>query len=235
MDGGRNRDWRDGFLFVGNQSALDFLNTRLVPEEEPVEMIPDFPSLLRWFKAAGLLDSSQAAGLLREWEGTDRSRRLMKKLRALRESLRKEVSAWEGGRGVSPAMVARLNQEMADHPIPTRLLVKPGGASLDAHFEARQPEDLLAPLVHSAAALFARADGERVRKCRRCVVHFLDTSKKGNRTWCSMRLCGNRLKVAAYAARKRRRRGKAAKRRAQHESPSAVQGDPQIALGRETR
>jgi predicted RNA-binding Zn ribbon-like protein len=37
------------------------------------------------------------------------------------------------------------------------------------------------------------------------VLHFQDTSKKGTRRWCSMRLCGNRHKVAAYADRQRRR------------------------------
>jgi len=53
------------------------------------------------------------------------------------------------------------------------------------------------------ATLFAEADRNRVRKCGQCVLHFHDTSKKGIRRWCSMRLCGNRLKVAAYAARQR--------------------------------
>jgi predicted RNA-binding Zn ribbon-like protein len=54
------------------------------------------------------------------------------------------------------------------------------------------------------AQLFTTADRDRVRKCDRCVLLFQDTSKKGTRRWCSMQLCGNRLKVAAYAARKRR-------------------------------
>src|SRR5438309_9482099 len=33
-------------------------------------------------------------------------------------------------------------------------------------------------------------------------LHFHDISKKGTRRWCSMQLCGNRLKVAACAARR---------------------------------
>jgi predicted RNA-binding Zn ribbon-like protein len=39
--------------------------------------------------------------------------------------------------------------------------------------------------------------------CESCVVHFFDTSKKGSRRWCSMNICGNKLKVAAYQRRKR--------------------------------
>jgi len=54
-----------------------------------------------------------------------------------------------------------------------------------------------------AASLFADLDRKRVRKCPTCVPHFFDTSKKGTRRWCSVQLCGNRLKVAAYAARHR--------------------------------
>ena len=94
---------------------------------------------------------------------------------------------------------------MAGHPMLTRLRADGSGHATELWFEARQPEDLLAPLAHSAAALFATVDRKRVRKCRQCVLHFNDTSKKGTRRWCSMRMCGNRLKVAAYAARRRRK------------------------------
>jgi hypothetical protein len=66
-----------------------------------------------------------------------------------------------------------------------------------------RPEDLFAPMAHSAAMLFADVDRKRVRKCGQCVLHFYDTSKKGTRRWCSMQMCGNRLKVGAYAARRR--------------------------------
>jgi predicted RNA-binding Zn ribbon-like protein len=66
-------------------------------------------------------------------------------------------------------------------------------------FAATQPEDLFAPIAHRAAMLFANLDHHRVRKRGQCVLHFYDSSKKGTRRWCSMQLCGNRRKVAAYA------------------------------------
>lgn len=92
---------------------------------------------------------------------------------------------------------------MADHPVRTRLKATRNEFSKETWFAVGQPEDLLSPLAHSAATLFAEANRERVRKCEQCVLHFHDTSKKGTRRWCSMQLCGNRLKVAAYAARQR--------------------------------
>jgi putative stress-induced transcription regulator len=34
-------DWRDGFLFLGNHRALDFLNTRPVMDGQPLELLRD--------------------------------------------------------------------------------------------------------------------------------------------------------------------------------------------------
>lgn len=196
-------DWIDGFLFVGNHLALDFLNTRPVQNDEPLELLPDFSALLRWFQAAGLLSARDAASLHQEWGKSARARRTVEALRELREKLRKEILAWEGGSVVHNSTVDELNRLMADHPMRTRL--KTRGSETELWFEPRHPEDLFAPLAHSAATLFAGVDRNRVRKCAQCVLHFRDTSKKGTRRWCSMQLCGNRLKVAAYAARQRAR------------------------------
>ena len=92
---------------------------------------------------------------------------------------------------------------MAEHPMRFRLISQKRPTT-ELWFEPHQPEDpVLLRCVHSVATLFAQANRDRVRKCGQCVLHFHDTSKKGTRRWCSMRLCGNRLKVAAYAARQR--------------------------------
>ena len=110
---------------------------------------------------------------------------------------------WERGASLHKATVDELNKLMADHPMRTRPKLPPGTSSTELYFEPRQPEDLFSPIAQSAASLFAGADHSRVRKCDQCVLHFYDTSKKGTRRWCSMQLCGNRRKVAAYAARQR--------------------------------
>ena len=196
-------DWRDGFLFVGNHLALDFLNTRPVQNGEPMELLSDFSALLRWFQAAGLLNSREMVSLQRQSGESATARRTLDAMRQLREKLRKEILAWEGGADVHRATLDELNQLMAAYPMRSKLKAVCNVSSMELWFEPRQPEDLFAPLAHSAATLFAEADRSRVRKCGECVLHFYDTSKKGTRRWCSMQLCGNRLKVAAYAARQR--------------------------------
>jgi predicted RNA-binding Zn ribbon-like protein len=200
----RNSDWRDGFLFVGNQLALDFLNTRPVQNGEPMELLPDFSALLRWFQAAELLSAHDVANLKQKWGKSARAQRSVEAVRELREKLRKEILAWEGGAAVHHSTVDELNRLMADHPMRTKLNSSGSASATELWFEPRQPEDLFAPLAHSTATLFANVDRSRVRKCDQCVLHFHDTSKKGTRRWCSMQLCGNRLKVAAYAARQRK-------------------------------
>jgi predicted RNA-binding Zn ribbon-like protein len=201
----RKSDWRSGFLFVGNHLALDFLNTRPVQDGGPVELLPDFGALLRWVQAAEMLAPFEAARLARDWKESMRAERTVEAMRVLRERLRKEVLAWESGGAVRQTTVEILNRLMSEHPMLIRLTNTGESASTELWFKARQPEDLFAPLAHSAAMLFSIVDRDRVRKCGQCVLHFYDTSKKGTRHWCSMQLCGNRLKVATYAARQRLR------------------------------
>jgi predicted RNA-binding Zn ribbon-like protein len=195
--------WKEGFLFLGNQLTLDFLNTRPVQNGEPLELLPDFNALLRWFQAAGLLSSREATHIEREWGQSGEARRMLEETRALREVLRKETLAWEDGGSIHHSTATDLNRLMAEHPMRTRLKGNGNKLSTELYFTVHKPQDLFAPLAQSAAMLFTSVDHSRVRKCGQCVLHFLDTSKKGTRRWCSMQLCGNRLKVAAYARRTR--------------------------------
>jgi predicted RNA-binding Zn ribbon-like protein len=198
-----NPGWKDGFLFLGNQLALDFLNTRPVQNGEPVELLPDVAALLRWFQAAGLLSARGVTNLQQRWGESGRARRTLEAFLALRENLRKDVLAWERGVPIRRSTIDELNRLLAEHPMRTRLKTARNVLSKEQWFAPQHPEDLFAPLADGAATLFAEVSRNRVRKCGQCVLHFYDTSKKGTRRWCSMQLCGNRSKVAAYAARRR--------------------------------
>jgi predicted RNA-binding Zn ribbon-like protein len=200
----RTSDWREGFLFVGNHPTLDFLNTRPIQDGSPLELLPDFGAVLRWFQAARQISSRQAEALRERWGRSARAGSFTTEMLDFRERLRKEVLLWEHTGNLHRGMVDELNALLGLHPMLVRLKRDAGGTRTEPWFDPREPEDLFAPLAHSAAMLFAVGDTSRVRICANCVLHFLDTSKKGTRRWCSMQLCGNRLKVAAYAARQRR-------------------------------
>src|SRR5215467_8923661 len=181
-------DWKDGFLFLGNELVLDFVNTRPVEDGKPTELLPDFNAVLRWFQAADLLTSEQAAGLMRQWEGTTEAQKATEAMKDLRERWRGEILAWEAGRSIRNQTLDELNGLMQMHPMRTRLSKGQTAYSTKLWFEVREPADLLAPLAHGAATLLATRDRKRLRKCANCVLQFHDTSKKGTRRWCSMRL-----------------------------------------------
>jgi predicted RNA-binding Zn ribbon-like protein len=61
------------------------------------------------------------------------------------------------------------------------------------------------PLARIVAVAFgAMLDGSwpRLKACRNCRWAFYDYSKNRSASWCSMQLCGNRLKTRAYRRRR---------------------------------
>jgi predicted RNA-binding Zn ribbon-like protein len=197
-----SNDWRNGFLFVGNHLALDFLNTRPVLEGHEVEMMPNGEALAKWMSAAGLLKPSEAVRLGRHWQGP-RSAATLKELRRIREDLRKAVFQMEDKGSAPGGFVNDLNQLLRTHPVLEHVVRGSPGWERSKKFDIEAPDDAFAPLADAIADLVTHADLSRLRKCRACVLHFYDTSKKGTRIWCSMNICGNRAKVAAFAERKR--------------------------------
>jgi predicted RNA-binding Zn ribbon-like protein len=63
--------------------------------------------------------------------------------------------------------------------------------------------EILGAAASDAIEVVAGASGGRLRQCAgdNCPLVFVDTSRPGNRRWCSMQRCGNRAKVAAHRTR----------------------------------
>ena len=197
-----NNDWRDGFLFIGNHLILDFIDTRPVMKDEAVELLPDGSALGRWLGAAGLVNKGDSARLMRRWSAPEFAAGIQV-LREFREGVREAVLKLEHGKHVSPSVLKSLNALLVNYPYLEQVAQVEAGFERRRHFEPEIPEHAFAPLADAFADLLTAIPASRVRKCNSCVLHFYDTSKKGTRVWCSMNLCGNRAKVAAYADRKR--------------------------------
>ena len=196
-------EWIDGFLFVGNHLALDFLNTKLVLADRPTDLLPDVDALIRWLVASDVLALKQGKALARKWKDTPQAAAFLRQLLGFRERLRTAVVRHEAGDSVSDAFIAELNSLLKQHPSVIALQWKGETLEADAAFELEKPNDIWAPIAVAVADLLSDVSPVRLRKCEACIVHFLDTSKKGSRRWCSMNICGNKLKVAAYQKRKR--------------------------------
>jgi predicted RNA-binding Zn ribbon-like protein len=197
------QEWIDGFLFVANRPILDLLNTKPVLTDGPTELLPDVRALERWLIASGTVTSAKAKATLRGWHQSTEAAAFLKQLLAFRERLREAVLRMEGGLVPADAFLAEVNSLLMQHPLPAVLYKRDGKVIREISFELRRPTDLWAPIIDATADILAESDVSRLRMCESCVVHFLDTSKKGSRRWCSMNICGNKLKVAAYQKRKR--------------------------------
>ncbi|WP_263415426.1 CGNR zinc finger domain-containing protein [Terriglobus albidus] len=198
-------EWVDGFLFVANRPILDFLNTKPILANGPTELLPDVYALERWLIASGTVTSPKTKSLLRSWRQSSEAEAFRKDLIAFRERLRDAVVRMEAGSAPSDDFLKDVNARLLQYPLHTALRRRDGGVVRETFFDPAEPGDLWAPIIDGAADLLAETETSRIRQCESCIVHFFDTSKKGSRRWCSMNICGNKIKVAAYQRRKRGR------------------------------
>ncbi len=200
-----HEEWRGDHLFVGNRLALDFLNTELISNGQTIELLTDAAAIARWMAHAGLLTEKAATKLQQAWERSPRAGKAVIAVRRFRDRLRAAVFAFEAGSRVSTEFLDELNALMRTHPMYRAVEADGhGGYTQTLSFDARMPDDLIGPLAEDTMMLLTGEAAGRVRKCEGCPVHFLDVSKKGSRRWCSMSLCGNKVKVAAYQQRQRK-------------------------------
>ena len=110
---------------------------------------------------------------------------------ALRDALRDLLRA-NNGSPRSPVAVTTVNEAAAALAV-----------GLDTEGSVRiSAEDALGSIV--AVAVTAMLDGTwpRLKACRNCEWSFYDYSKNRSASWCSMQICGNRLKTRAYRRRR---------------------------------
>ncbi len=192
------------FLFLANHPALDFLNTTLRVNGEPVERLTDFNVLVVWLEHAGLVVPEDAKQARARWQGTQEGDAVAGRARSLRELLRKVVEQVTGGGAPPAALLSKLNGLLREETGAFAELSRTkDGFERRTRLALDTPGDVLAPLLRAAAALFVDVDFALVRKCEdpACVLFFYDVSKNHARRWCSMEACGNRHKVNAYRSR----------------------------------
>ena len=188
------------FPFVGGGLCLDFLNTVV----EGRDLLTDFTSLVRWLTKAGVLPAAEAGEVLEHWGTGRRANRALGEARTLREDLRAAARAFASGKRVPKATLETINRQLARSSARAELVESADGR-LDKRFRLqwRQTEDLLAPVAESAADLLTGADRSLIHQCAGtgCTLFFYDRTKNHRRRWCSVAVCGNRAKVAAFRAR----------------------------------
>ena len=109
----------------------------------------------------------------------------------LRESLRKLLHVHNVGGDPSEALAV-----VEEHARMVRIVPRDGAVEFAG-------DDALASITAIVVGAIADGSFRRLKVCRNCEWAFWDPSKNRSGSWCSMQLCGNRLKTRAYRARRR--------------------------------
>ncbi len=141
----------------------------------------------------------------REWLGSDGDLRAwlaardlpaeggsVERFLAVREALRLLLIANNERRPAPAGALRTLNAEAARSPLVLRFAAE--GAALEG-------TDALAAVLAAVHAGMADGSWARLKACRNCHWAFYDESKNRSATWCSMQLCGNRLKTRRFRSR----------------------------------
>ena len=197
------------FLFVGNQTSLDFINTQMIQHGRLVDLLEDFSDLMAWMVQARILDAEDAKEAIRKWGGQREGLRTFARALELRKTLRDMAGRIVAGRAVSQSAVDAINGMLRHRLGYAQLTKTPGGFERRFHVETEEAIHLLAPIAESASDLLAHCDRSLIKRCKNrvCILFFYDTTKNHARHWCSMSICGNKIKVAEHYRRKRRTKG----------------------------
>ncbi len=203
-------------FFIGDDLALDFLNSVAAPSGREIEWLANGGDFIAWLEQAHAVAADIAAHF-RKAAGSRSLDPVAAQARELREWFRTFVRGHAGKplrerdlRELAPlnALLAR-DQAFRQIEIASAGTGENGERGRALRWRAQRhwdsPKALLLPIAEAMGELVCEKDFTRVRKCEgpTCTLWFLDVSKAHARRWCSMAVCGNRAKAAAHRARAR--------------------------------
>lgn len=189
---------------IGGRLCLDFSNTLSTRMESGREYLISYVDLVAWSQHAGALTGDEAEALLRQAAGrTELAAAALERAIGVRETIYQIFSRVAAGQEPDAGDLATLNTALRESL--SHVEVVPMRDSFEWSW-ARDGADLdrmLWPIARSAADILTSEDLGRVRQCARkgCDWLFVDTSKNRTRRWCSMAMCGSRVKARRYYRR----------------------------------
>jgi predicted RNA-binding Zn ribbon-like protein len=199
-------------FFIGDDLALDFLNSIAAPWGEEIEWLASGRDLVAWLEEAHALPANVSAHF-RAHIGPRTLDAVASQARELREWLRTFVGNHAGkplGRRALRDLVPLNELLERDEAYRQIEMARAGDENRTLRWQAkrrwRSPKALLLPIAEAIGDLVCQKDFTLVRRCEgpTCTLWFLDVSKGHARRWCSMAVCGNRAKAAAHRVRARR-------------------------------
>lgn len=193
---------------VGGRLCLDFVNTATARGNAGHrDYLTSYDALLTWGRHAGVISAKQLQILT-----ASAAKKLQAALSALsltvrlREAIYCLLSSAVRGRRPASADLLQVNRAFQEACRQRAVLQRGTGFEWGWEFDPGDLRAILWPVVLSTTELMTSPDITRVRQCARegCQWMFLDTSKNGSRRWCSMAVCGGRMKSQRFYHRKRK-------------------------------
>ncbi|MFI9723085.1 CGNR zinc finger domain-containing protein [Streptomyces sp. NPDC052396] len=183
---------------VGEQLALDLLNTRPAGPEGRLDLLADPQRLSRWLDLQGDRLAGTAAG--RRPGPAD-----LAPVHAVREHTEAAVRAALRGARPPAAALRGLNEALRAAPCVRELRWDGTAVAATPHRAGRLGVQLAAVLAEAAADLLSDPGFAKVKECEAddCVLLFLPAHPR--RRWCVSAKCGNRARVARHYRRQRER------------------------------
>lgn len=205
---GRTRS-NQAFLFVGNHPCLDFINTQIVVRAHPVDLLGTFDDFIIWLVQAKLITKVEGESTSRGMSNKEKEG-LLQRARLFRSILREMVEHLARRRAIAGAAVAEINRLLSQRQGAPQVIQTKGKFEQKFVSTGNQTDSLLTLLAEAASDLLCNVNPALIKKCGNaaCILYFYDTTKSHTRSWCSMQVCGNRIKVAAHFQRKRQAKRK---------------------------
>ncbi|MFI1766562.1 CGNR zinc finger domain-containing protein [Streptomyces sp. NPDC020800] len=174
-------------VFVCGNPALDFAATLRARRTLGFEMFVSPERLDTWYVESGIVDAISPS------QDGD-----VEQAVAVREALYRLITARRLGEPYDDEALATVNGA-ARRPAATPQLTATG------RWTVATPEAALSSVARHAVELLSGPDAPLLKECGNpeCTRIYIDRSRGMRRQWCGMESCGNRIKAAAYRARRK--------------------------------
>jgi predicted RNA-binding Zn ribbon-like protein len=180
------------FPLISGHLSLDLVNTELVRRGQRHNLLVTEEDVMEWLELMKdhtiVIDQSLIS------QAKERSAEVFSSLLLFRSILRENFESLADGHSIPDEFIDFLEKKVEKAPftyklINQKLIPTPIGESENV---------LLSLIAFDALTLIGENLQTFLKRCSNpeCVLLFLD--KSGRRKWCSMKICGNRTKVARF-------------------------------------
>ncbi|MCP1490350.1 putative RNA-binding Zn ribbon-like protein [Peribacillus frigoritolerans] len=184
------------FPLISGNLSLDLVNTELVSRGQRQDLLISERDMLDWLtviKGNNSYLDNQLSSKIKE-----RIQRVFASILEMRTILRNQFEVIADGNSIPDGFIAYLEKKIEKSPFTYKL-----SDQKLVPIPVGEAEDILQSYIaFDSLTLIEKNKLSSLKRCSNadCVLLFIDES--GRRKWCSMKICGNRKKVARFQHRK---------------------------------